>query len=248
MENEYERLTETATPRRCIITKYQTIKLILSIIILVVLTINSIIGFGIISSDPKCIDDVFIIYTERINKFIGENLVFKYILLISSGLLQDTLFVIYGLHFIRKSETFRFFYCFLSLLLLKIIFYLSFPQEGIVNNINEFPYFPSILNDYTQNTLYFSLETSILALIMLEYRDMNELNLSWLTLIAILYAGVIKIFMRMNYSIDIIFACIFSHYAFVHWSQYSISIDNILLRLRNQNKEGISTFEEIKPI
>jgi hypothetical protein len=247
MVNAYPSDVREVFENKCTFTLPKLMKTTLGLATIIFLFTNSITGFALMSAEVQCINDSFHNFTENINLYLSNHTSIKIVLLITSGLLQDALFIVFGVIWIKNSNNFRFIYCLSCLLIIKSIHYFIFKQDNPVNDINEFPGVPSIMNNYSQGSYYFSFDISLLALFVLEFRNMKRIGLSNLSILVILCSAFVRISIRMNYCIDIIFACLFSHYIYIQIEQYSETLDGYVLQksLKEYSIELKSNSEEV---
>jgi hypothetical protein len=217
------------------------IRLTLFITVVAGLTLNNIYGFAIINTKVECIDDVFLNFTEDINSYLKVETVLKKTFLIASGLFADCFVLIFAYNWITRSKTLRIFYSVITLVVLKLMCYILFLQSGPDNNLNEYPGFPSIINNYNQTGYFFSFEIGLIMLFSLEFREMGKNIYFYIGLSVILMMGFLKLSMRINYIIDIVFAALFAHFIFKEWVKYSPKLDDVFLR----NPEKIETDSKV---
>jgi hypothetical protein len=206
------------------------IRLILFITVVASLVLNNIYGFAIINTNVKCIDDAFLNLTQDINAYLNVEIILKKTLLIATGLFADIFLLLFAYIWITSSKTLRIFYCVVSLVVLKLICFFLFLQSGPESNINEYPGFPSILNSYNETSYFFSIEIALIMLISLEFRKMGKEIYFYIGLGLIVSMGVLKLCLRLNYVVDIIFGAVFAHFIFNEWLKYSEKLDDIFLK------------------
>lgn len=224
MEDTGQRPQTTWSKRRIIVT---TVRSVIVFISLVVVFLNTLFGFVLPQEKVECVIDYSHEKTSGINKALNDNETLRNALMITSALLMDVLFLSKIGFFILNSKTWRLIVSIIVFYLVRSIAQVIFQERFPEGYAWFYPGFPSITVSYLKaNDFFFNSSTGLLLICGLDF--FHEKQFIWfvLCLIAIVYQGLLLIFLRGQYIIDIISSLIIGHFVVMNVSDHIHHLDN----------------------
>eukprot|EP00347_Sterkiella_histriomuscorum_P014407 403360982 len=174
----------------------------------------------------QCLEDNFLKWTENANTYFKENNAAKKGILITLGLMMDSLLLIQLYIFSLYGKTWRFPIAVTSVYLLRFLtsslFQMAYPEGYIW----EFPGMYSLTVRYgKQNDFYFCVYIALAVIHFFEFKANKYYQFALLSLIVIAAQFLMLLFLRGHYFIDLFCACVFGHYFFNLAERASYLID-----------------------
>jgi len=235
------------------------VRLILSIIAIIALTINSVMAFAIVEDSPLCIKDTTIKLTEDLNNYLKKRPEIRNICLIFSSFCLDLLVILTSFAWIKHGKSWRpwmTLFLFYSLkILCNFIFTVKVPNDSLWG----YPGFPSLVVSYQNNNDYFySGYIGLNVICCFELYRLNFKFVSFMGTLHLIFQIILYIVLRANYFIDIIASFFAAHY-FCYISDFYSHKLNSLINLdysdenldktnysQSRNVDNVSTEGNIK--
>lgn len=188
-------------------------RIFLLIFFCILLILNTFTGWGLpVMNKIQCAIDSTFTNTEEINSFLlkfkDKNIQGPILIIIS--LLSDFIFVYQCIRWINIGKSFRFIFEIVTLYLIKLIFGCIFRLETPIGYLMEYPGIPSITISYLNtNAFFFNGAIGLMTILIKEFYYSKKEMLMLFTIFDILLYSSSLIFLRANYSIDIIFGVVF---------------------------------------
>ena len=210
------------------------VRLILSIIAVVSLTINSVMAFAIVEDSPLCIKDLPIRLTENLNHYFKKSHKIRNFSMIISSFCLDLLVIITSLAWIKYGRNWRPCLALFLFFSLKIFCNYLFSVKVREDSLWGYPGFPSLIVSYeTNNDFFFSGYIGLNVICCFELYKLEFKFASILGTLYLIFQILIYIILRANYFIDIIASLFAAHYFcyisdfYSHKLNYIINLDYI---------------------
>ena len=163
--------------------------------------------------------------------------------MIAFGLLTDVLLCIFLFKWVMNGGSWRFMIAFTWTYFLRFINASLFKiRQPVGGDIWDHPGFPSLVIQYgSENDYYFNPAISVCILLVLEYRQLNEKKLMWLSILALIADCYLSLCFKGHYSIDNFGGLMLGAHAWIisnNWLSYYIDVKLFGMTLHERYPDG----------
>lgn len=207
-------------------------------LIIIGISINCFLGYGLPHGDIDCMEDYSHSFTSPINKYLHENSTLKNFLTIISSLYMDTIVIGMGIFWTLRGKSWRFLTTALIFYIFRGLVQQTFQMKYPEGYLWDYPGFPSLSVSYLKtNDFFFSGHVGFPVIAACELSKNGRNYFAIIALCGSFVEFVIMIIMRGHYFIDLITGMIVSHYIFILVDKYIHVLDNSRISLKDFKDE-----------